>query len=169
MTSLRLRQATRDDLPSLMDLETAAFATDRIARRSWLELLASPAAAVTVVAEGPAVIGCSVVLRNARTRVARLYSIAVSRQARRQGIARLLIEDAAHRAGRAGATELRLETRFDNLPAQRLFERSGFRPFKRVAGYYQDGAEAIRYRRPVSPPHRDDPAPPHESRPCQAK
>jgi ribosomal-protein-alanine N-acetyltransferase len=156
MTILRLRRAIREDLPSLMDIEKAAFATDRISRRSWLGLMASPSATVTVVTEGPAVIGCSVVLRNVRTGVARLYSIAVTQQVRRQGVARLLLEDAAAQAARSGASVLRLETRFDNIPAQKLFERSGFRPFKRVAGYYQDGAEAIRYQRPISP--HDSPA-----------
>jgi len=151
MTSFRLRNAIRDDLPSLMEIENAAFATDRISRRSWLDLIASPSAAVMVVTEGPAVIGCAVTLRNARTSVARLYSIAVSARARGQGIAGLLLEDATERAARTGAAVIRLETRFDNIPAQKLFERSGFRPFERVAGYYQDGAEAIRYQRLLSP------------------
>jgi len=151
MTSLRLRKAVRDDLPALIDIENAAFATDRISRRSWLRLLASRSAAVTVAVDGPAVIGCSVVLRNARTRIARLYSIAVAGQARCRGIARLLIEEAAATAPRSGACVIRLETRIDNLPAHKLFERSGFRPFAHVAGYYRDGAEAIRYQRPLSP------------------
>jgi ribosomal-protein-alanine N-acetyltransferase len=151
MTIFRLRKAIRDDLPSLMEIETAAFSTDRISRRSWLDLMASPSALVTVVTTGSDIIGCSVVLLKARSAVARLYSIAVSGQARRHGIAQLLLDDAAAKAARAGAATLRLETRFDNAPAQKLFERSGFRPFERVPGYYADGAEAIRYQRSIPP------------------
>lgn len=146
MTVPYLREASSADLPALIDLENAAFAGDRISRRDWRHLLTSPSALVIVSDDATGLTGCSVILTNRRTAVARLYSLAVAPRARRQGIAQALLQQAMASSAGTGAHLLRLETRSDNLPAQALFSRLGFRPFKRVANYYEDGTEAIRFQ-----------------------
>ncbi|CAM5777102.1 hypothetical protein LMIY3S_05867 [Labrys miyagiensis] len=163
MATIRLRKAQADDLDALVDLEFSIFPGDRISRRSWRDLLKSPSAAVTLAADGESIVGCTVMLLNRRSAIARLYSIAVTPEARRQGVAALLMDAAIRAAARAGACLLRLETRFDNLAAQRLFVRLGFKPFKRVSAYYEDGAEAIRYQRMISD---DEVSAQSESKPC---
>lgn len=147
MTVPYLREASPADLPALVDLENEAFAGDRISRRDWRHLLTSPSALVIVSDDAEGLTGCSVILTNRRTAVARLYSLAVAPRARRQGIAQALLRQAMASSAGIGAHLLRLETRSDNLPAQALFSRLGFRPFRRVADYYEDGAEAIRFQR----------------------
>ena len=163
MTIIRLRKAQTEDLSALVDLEVSVFPRDRISRRSWRDLLRSPSALLTVATVGDIIVGNTVVLHNRRTAIARLYSIAVAPEARRHGVARLLLEAAMAAAARTGACLLRLETRFDNLAAQRLFIRLGFKPFKRVPAYYEDGAEAIRYQRMISD---NETSAPHESKSC---
>ncbi|GLS21824.1 hypothetical protein GCM10007874_48410 [Labrys miyagiensis] len=150
MTTIRLRKARAEDLDTLVNLEFSVFPGDRISRRSWRDLLKSPSALVTVATVGDIVAGCTVVLLNKRTAIARLYSIAVAPEARKQGVARLLLDVVMLAAAETGACLLRLETRFDNLQAQRLFIHLGFKPFKRIPAYYEDGAEAIRYQRMIS-------------------
>ena len=150
MTTIKLREAIQDDLDALVSLEISSFPGDRISRRSWRDLLKSASALVTVASDGSRVIGSTVTLFNRRAAMARLYSIAVVPEARRQGVAQTLLDGAITSAARAGACMLRLETRFDNVPAQKLFIRLGFKPFKRVPSYYEDGAEAIRYQRTIS-------------------
>jgi hypothetical protein len=73
-----LRQALFGDIPELLDLEKACFPGDIISDRSWRGLIASPAAKVAVAENLHGLFGDYVVLFNARTSVARLYSIAVA-------------------------------------------------------------------------------------------
>lgn len=91
--------------------------------------------------------GAIVVLYRAKSSVARIYSIAVSPASRGQGLAQRLIEFAIEHARHEGAALLHLETRADNLAAQSLFHRFGLQQFGRHAGYYADGADALRYRK----------------------
>ncbi|WP_448951665.1 GNAT family N-acetyltransferase [Labrys neptuniae] len=147
MTVPYLREASPADLPGLVDLENTVFPGDRISRRDWRHLLTSPSALVTVSADAEGLTGCSVLLTNRRSAVARLYSLAVALRARHQGIARALLQEAIAGSAGIGAHLLRLETRSDNIAAQRLFARCGFQPFKRVPHYYEDGTEAIRFQR----------------------
>jgi ribosomal protein S18 acetylase RimI-like enzyme len=44
---------------------------------------------------------------------------------------------------------MRLEVRNDNTPAQLLYERSGYRCFSTVRGYYEDGEAARRYEKTI--------------------
>lgn len=55
-----------------------------------------------------------------------LYDLFVSLQARRQGIARLLMVEAVNEARRRGAGRVELQTGRDNLPAQALYEGLGW-------------------------------------------
>ena len=154
--SIRIEPAASEDWQALSDLEMAAFAGDRISARSWRALLASPSATVTVArdsSEGTSrIVGAAVVLQRASTSVARLYSIAVAPHARGRGVSACLLEDAAQRMRDAGAAVLRLETRVDNVVAQRLFSRSGFVERGRRTAYYEDGEDALLYQKSLRAP-----------------
>src|SRR6185312_11811488 len=79
--------------------------------------------------------------------VARLYSIAVAPDFRGRGVAVLLMRDAEEIARGRGSRRLRLEARADNAAAIRLYERLGYGVIGRIAGYYADGTDALRYER----------------------
>ena len=151
--SVRIELAASQDWRALAELEKAAFPGDRISPRSWRSFRASQSAVVTVARgtspgdQPSAIIGAAVVLQRARTSVARLYSIAITRSARGRGVSAALLEDATRRMRDAGAAVLRLETRLDNLAAQRLFARNGFIPRGRKAAYYEDGQDALLYQK----------------------
>ncbi|SFD30241.1 Ribosomal protein S18 acetylase RimI [Devosia psychrophila] len=147
MTSSRIRAAAASDLDALIDLEFAAFTADRISRRSWHSLIESLSATIIVAEIGGQVAGSAVLLFNQKTSVARVYSLAVSAPARGQGLGARLLESAIEKAERRGLRFVRLETRVDNMTAQRLFETCGFVPFERTATYYEDGTDALRYQR----------------------
>ncbi|WP_108651652.1 GNAT family N-acetyltransferase [Dongshaea marina] len=55
-----------------------------------------------------------------------LYDLYINEQARKQGVARALMEQAQLFAKQAGAYKLTLETAIDNLPAQKLYESIGY-------------------------------------------
>ena len=151
--SISIELASAQDWHALSELERASFPGDRISPRSWRAFLASRSAVVTVARSaepgtGPStIIGAAVVLQRARTSVARLYSIAIAGNARGRGISAALLEDVTQRMRDAGAAVLRLETRLDNVAAQRLFARCGFVQRGRKASYYEDGEDALLYQK----------------------
>jgi ribosomal protein S18 acetylase RimI-like enzyme len=147
-----IRNATASDLDALCAVETQAFATDRLSRRSFRRLLASPSAAVIVAEHGGRIAGYAAVFFRTATDIARLYSIAVARADLGTGAGRLLLT-AAERAARArGCARMRLEVHEMNRRAARLYEAAGYRAFATRESYYADGAAAVRYERSLASP-----------------
>ncbi|MFH7041789.1 peptidase C39 family protein [Paucibacter sp. JuS9] len=147
---MRIARASQVDLDALAELEQAAFSGDRISPRSWQRLIASRSATVIVARAGNPdsnLLGAAVVLRRAKSSVARLYSIAVAGAAQGRGLSDRLLGEVVRTSRDSGAAVLRLETRVDNLAAQRLFQRHGFSALDRRSGYYEDGADALRFQK----------------------
>ena len=139
-----VRPARSADLPVLLALE-ALFPGDRLSLRQLRHHLDSPTAAMRVVDCGDAIGGYSLLLFRQGSRVARLYSITVAPAFRGRGLGRLLLEDVCDGARTHGCSELRLEVRADNATAIALYQRVGFRLIGRRDGYYEDGAQALRF------------------------
>ena len=77
-----IRHATLDDLEQLVALEERCFESDRISRRRFRHLLTRANASTLVAEEGGRLLGYVLVLFSRGTALARLYSIAVDREAR---------------------------------------------------------------------------------------
>jgi len=142
--------ATLADLPRLMALENAVFATDRISRRQFRYLLGK-ALVVKAVDDGPKeepdgekLLGCLVLLFRRDSRHARIYSLAVAPAARRKGLARRLLAYAETASRRRGLSGIVLEVREDNEAALALYLSAGFRRIGRRLNYYEDSATAAR-------------------------
>ena len=153
----RIRDASVADLSRLIQLESLSFETDRITRRQFRYML-TRARARTLLAEDPAgaLLGYALVLFSQGTSVARLYSIAVAREARGQGVGRALAAAAEQAAWAADRAYLRLEIRRDNLASQALFEGAGYRRFGVLSDYYADHMEALRYEKALAPDLQPD-------------
>lgn len=145
---LSIERATLDDLPDLVSLETASFATDRLSARQYRHHIRSPLARVLVARDADGgLAGSAVLFLRPRWRDARLYSIAVATPARGQGLGARLLAACERAAIEGGARRLRLEVRVGNQPAIALYERAGYRPAGRREAYYADGEAALRYER----------------------
>jgi ribosomal protein S18 acetylase RimI-like enzyme len=130
------------------------FPGDRISRRSFRRLLASPQTALCLIADDlGAVEGYALILLRRNTRVARLYSLVVAPEVRGQGFGFRLVTGALVSARKLGCRCLRLEVRADNASAIELYRRMGFHEIGRVPNYYSDGETAIRFESelPVEP------------------
>lgn len=147
--SLLYRLAARDDLPALLALEEGTFDEDRLSPRSFRHLIAAPSAELIVAKEGGELLGYALLLFRRGATVARLYSLAISAQARGRGLGGRLLEQAERSAKGRGCKALRLEVRVDNSVAIGLYERRDYRRFGRIAGFYEDGADAWRYEKPL--------------------
>ena len=147
--SLLYHLATQADLPALLALEEGTFDGDRLSARSFRHLIAAPSAELLVAQEGGELLGYALLLFRRGATVARLYSLAISPQARGRGLGSGLLEQVERSATGRGCKALRLEVRVDNGIAIGLYERHDYRRFGRTAGFYEDGADAWRYEKPL--------------------
>ncbi len=84
---------------------------------------------------------------------AELLRIAVSPEARGQGLGRTLLEACQGQLTAAGMVRLFLEVRAANASAIRLYRACGWKPVGRRPGYYPDGEDAALYQRVAAAPH----------------
>lgn len=172
---LALRKGVASDLDRLLALENAAFAGDRLSRRSFRSLLASKSAALIVAEAAPrtlsgeaaaqldfgfqrlepeekrSILGYALVLFRENATAARLYSIAVDDAAKGKGVAKTLLDAAEDEARSRGARTLRLEVGADNEAARKLYDKQGYGELSRVESYYEDSEAAIRLEKSLAP------------------
>jgi len=145
----KFRLAAAADIGALVDLENRSFSSDRISRKSFRRLVASPSAAVFVASVGQSLAGYAVVLFRAGSAAARIYSLAVDPAF--HGIGRELLAACEGEAAMRGCSAIHLEVREDNVRAINLYERMAYCRFASKPGYYADGATALRFAKPVAP------------------
>jgi ribosomal-protein-alanine N-acetyltransferase len=76
-----------------------------------------------------------------------LLSIGVVPEARSRGVGGFLLASALDRLEATGRPVCHLEVRVSNAPARALYERLGFELVGQRRAYYEDGEDAVRYRR----------------------
>lgn len=152
---ITFRPAGVGDLNGLYDLETQSFTSDRVSRRALAHLLQRANAAVIVAERDDRpqpLVGSVIVLFREGSRLARIYSIAVSPTVRGQGVGGRLVEAAEAAARQSGRTGMRLEVRKDNAASIALFEKMGYQRFGEYVNYYEDQMDAWRYEKHLPDP-----------------
>ncbi|WP_209001283.1 peptidase C39 family protein [Stappia sp. BW2] len=139
-----IRIAEPGDLAELFRIENAAFAGDRISRRSFKRFLDSPRARLLVAIGPNGLVGYALLLLRQGTALARLYSLAVDPVCRGQGLGAKLLKASEAAAFDSERIVLRLEVRADNETAIALYQRGGYRMLGKVEAYYEDGCAALR-------------------------
>jgi ribosomal protein S18 acetylase RimI-like enzyme len=138
------------DLDALVALENAVFTTDILSRRSFRHFLAAPNSSLIVAEDSGKLAGYALVLYPPRSKLARLYSIAVAPHIASRGIGPLLLAAAeAAAARRRRRRAMRLEVHEHNTRAIGRYEKSGYRLFGRLHRYYDDGGDALRFEKPL--------------------
>ena len=150
MDELRFRRAEPGDLDALLAIENAAFQTDRLSRRSLRALISSKTAAVIAAELSGRMAGYAALLFRAGSGAGRLYSIALAKEFAGRGIGRGLLAEAEAEALRRGCPSLRLEVRADNARAAALYRAADYMPIGERAGYYEDGATALRFEKALA-------------------
>lgn len=145
---LRLRGAQAKDVAVLAAFESLVFADEphRISERQWRDLVRR-APGLTVLAEreaGGAVELVGVLVLGSRGRTLRILSLGVHPSARRQGVAGLLLRQAAAAARSIALRRIRLEVRADNAAAIALYVAHGYAVIGRLLSYYGVGEDGVR-------------------------
>jgi ribosomal protein S18 acetylase RimI-like enzyme len=137
------------DLAALVTLELAVFNVDIVSRRSFRHFIASRRASLIVAEESGGLAGYALVLYPPRSRLARLYSIAVAPHVGGRGLGPRLLAAAEQAARRHSRREMRLEVHVRNKRAIARYEKSGYRLFGRRRDYYDDHGDALRFEKPL--------------------
>lgn len=133
--------ARRDDLPGVMGLERAGFAThEQWSERSWLGELLGDGRTVLLARQHVPV---GVITLQTVGDVADLHRLVVSPRHRRQGIGAALVTAGLEAVRHAGAHSVLLEVAFDNDPAIALYQRLGFEQLHARDDYYGPGRHAL--------------------------
>lgn len=144
-----LRRGRKSDLAALVTLELAVFKTDIVSRRSFRHFMASPNASLIVAEESGGLAGYVLVLYPPRSKLARLYSIAVAPHAGGRGLGPRLLAAAEESAKRRRRSAMRLEVHVRNKRAIARYVKSGYRLFGRHRDYYDNHGDALRFEKPL--------------------
>ena len=133
---VRVRRLTYGDLPSVLSIERRSFPTPWSLAMFVLELSKPSGICLAATAER-GLTGYLVCSRYAD--VWHLMNVAVAPEARRQGIATMLMQRLFEQAGEDA--RFTLEVRTSNDEAIAMYRRFGFRPAGRRRRYYHDNGE----------------------------
>lgn len=138
-----VREATRSDVPAVVDLELESFPTDAWTH-PYLTYVVDGEMPTTrlLVAEVDGVVVAHAIV-SIVFEVAELQRIAVAVDRRRRGIAGALLGGVVALAVGEGVERMLLEVREENAGALAFYERAGFTEIDRRPRYYRDGAAAI--------------------------
>lgn len=144
-------KAESPDLENLLRLEKSCFTTDRLTRRNFAHLLRSNSALVLVAKLENKLLGSAVVFYRKGSQTARLYSLAVDPEHRKHGIALALMQALEADAQARTCTRIKLEVRKDNERAIHFYEQGGYRVVGEITAFYEDGGDAWRMLKPLTP------------------
>ncbi|SDO71839.1 GNAT family N-acetyltransferase/peptidase C39 family protein [Desulforhopalus singaporensis] len=149
MANIEIRNAVASDLQHLVTIEEACFMTDRLSMRQFRHWLKADNCIFKVADDGKKLFGYGLVVLHKGTRLARLYSMAISPDARRLGIAKKLLTTLEQDAVTEGRLFMRLEVSENNNAAQALYHQLGYRAFGEYENYYQDQSDALRMQKRI--------------------
>lgn len=141
----RIRVATADDIDDLSYLEDICFKEEKFSKRQVRSLLMKAKSVVLVAnINNSSIIGSIIVLLRKHISNARIYSLNVHPDYRREGIADSLMEFAFGLLRKDGYRTITLEVGIHNTPAQNLYRSKDFIKKKKIPGYYKNGDDAFR-------------------------
>lgn len=146
LTGPIIRIARADDLDAIVAIETTVFDGDQLSRRSIRRLLGVTTAA-TIVADQAGLAGYAMIGFRRTSSLGRVFSLAVLPERARHGLGAALLAACETIAWRRDCAAVRLEVRADNVPAIRLYDRTGYVCFGRLETYYEDGGTALRFQK----------------------
>jgi ribosomal protein S18 acetylase RimI-like enzyme len=146
--SCHTRNAIAADLDAIARIEQVSFvhAGERFGERRVRYLIDSPRVIVRIAELDEKVSGwiCGLAVARSPQPWGRIYALAVDPAARGKKIGPQLLGEMIELLRQQGAKSIFLEVRPDNHAAIRLYEKSGFVPWRELEHYYGPGRPALR-------------------------
>jgi len=135
----RLEEATSDDLPEILEVESGAY-VDPWPLESFQGELGNAWSTLLVARDRDGGLVGHMVYWHVADEL-QLQNIGVHPKARRRGVGRSLVDHLIADARRLRAKTIHMEVRASNAPAIALYRSLGFREAGRRAAYYRVGQE----------------------------
>jgi len=142
--AIRIRKAVARDLDTLHQLEAAHFGDDQFSRSQLRHLILRANATSYVIELDRKIVGSAIMVWRKNSRMGRLYSILISKQAQGRGLGALLIARCEADARQRGCTRVGLEVRADNKSAIALYLKHKYEITDSLPGYYHDGSNGLK-------------------------
>src|SRR5690554_2376528 len=142
-----IRPATLDDVDALYALEQQSFTSDQLSRRRLRHWIQASNGVLLLVEKDERILAYALALLHRGTRLARLYSIAVSSAARGMGLGRALLLRLEKDVADLGWLFMRLEVAINNEAAISLYHSLGYTVFGVYNDYYEDHQDRSEERR----------------------
>jgi ribosomal-protein-alanine N-acetyltransferase len=117
-------------------------------REPGAERSATPAGTPATAAATQAIAGF-LIAHPVRGKAGRILTLDIIPEARRMGLASLLMQECEQRLRDFGCTEVYLETAVDNGPALRLYRKLGYQILRTLPGYYAASLDAFLMGKPL--------------------
>ena len=143
------REAVENDLDALYAIEVECFATDRLSRRRMRHWIKAQNRVLLVAEDDQGLLGYALALLHRGTRLARLYSIAITARAKGTGLGKKLMKRIEAATSEKGRLFMRLEVAKDNAAAIRLYEELGYQVFDTYEDYYENHQDALRMQKRI--------------------
>jgi [ribosomal protein S18]-alanine N-acetyltransferase len=143
---VRIRNATYNDLPRVLDIERLSFAQPWSVNSFRRELSLSFSRLMLAIIEGDGEAGGAVAGYLCRWLVAgesHILNVAVHPDLRRHGVGSALIAEAVAEARSRRVQLIILEVRRSNLEARKLYRKFGFEERRLRRNYYGPGEDAL--------------------------
>jgi ribosomal-protein-alanine N-acetyltransferase len=140
-----VRQVRQRDLDRILEIEAACFGADAYDRNLFAEYTRKCGGLFLAAERGTKVCAYSITAISPGRigNRAELVSVAVDPAFFGKGAASALMDSTLRRLGRRGVTRLVLMVKATNQRARDFYAKYGFRKLRRVAGYYEDGADGL--------------------------
>ena len=138
-----LRKAKLTDLDEIMEIESQSFNEEAFSRRQMRYLLTSDN--IFLVADKQQQVAATmIILSKKKSKVLRIYGLAVSEKFRGMGLAKTMLTEAYTIAKTGGFSKISLEVKTANTTAIKIYESFGFKTVKELPDYFKGGYAAYR-------------------------
>lgn len=145
-----IRLATGHDLNALVNLEEAAFTSDRFTKDQIEYLLLRSRATTLVWEANNEIVGSACILWRKAHQSGRIYNLAVHPSMQGKGIGLLLLKECEREAARRDCRSITLEVREDNEGGIRFYERNGYHIVRTMSDYYEDGMTGVKMAKDIN-------------------
>jgi len=147
--SIAVRQATSKDLDAIWEIEKECFTVEAFTKEQIAHLLEASSGISLVAQIDHEIAGfiIGLIYQNDKKRSCHIYTIDVSSKHRRKRVASRLLSELEGILIKRGVTTCYLEARINNMAAQKLYQKQGYKKVKQLKDYYGRGIHGIQLKK----------------------
>jgi len=147
--TLRIKQATIEDLEKLYNIEKECFTFEAFSKGQIASLLKASNSVSLVAEENNEILGfiIGLIYNEQEEKIGHIFTIDVAIKHRRKGVGLKLLKELEKIFIKKGAKACYLEVRVDNSAARQLYHKQGYKEIEELKNFYRKGIHGIRLKK----------------------